>query len=128
MKLVPTYERKETLKKYEDRYGKIRNLIWSITNNSDNYDEKHLKIKFNSDDNLLLKKCWNLKTWKQIWDPFFIKATNTMHIFLDECLHKLKILEYDRIVVSKGADVKILLVCINQVYYFSLLVLSWYKF
>ena len=28
----------------------------SITKKSDNYDEKHMKIKFNSDDELLLTK------------------------------------------------------------------------
>ena len=36
---------------------KIRDLIRSITNNSENHDEKYMKIKFNSDDDLLLKKC-----------------------------------------------------------------------
>ena len=30
--------------------NKIIDLIKSITNNSDNYDEKYMKIKFNSDD------------------------------------------------------------------------------
>ena len=30
--------------------NKIKDLIKSITNNSDNYDEKYMKIKFNSDD------------------------------------------------------------------------------
>ena len=34
----------------------IRNLITSVTNDSNNYDEKYMEIKFNSDDNLLLKK------------------------------------------------------------------------
>ena len=34
----------------------MRDLIRSITNNSDNYDEKYMKIKLNSDDDLRLKK------------------------------------------------------------------------
>ena len=36
-------------------YGKIRDLINSINNNSDNCYKKYMKIKFNSDDNLPLK-------------------------------------------------------------------------
>ena len=41
MTLVPTYQRIDTLKKYENLWNKIRDLIRSITNNSDNYDEKY---------------------------------------------------------------------------------------
>ena len=35
---------------------KIRDLIWSIANNLDVYDEKCIKIKVNSDDNLFTSK------------------------------------------------------------------------
>ena len=35
---------------------KIRDLIWTITKSSDGYDEKYLKIKFNSTDELPLNK------------------------------------------------------------------------
>ena len=35
---------------------KIKDLIRSLTKNSDNYDEKYMKIKFNSDDELPLNK------------------------------------------------------------------------
>ena len=34
----------------------MRDLIRSITKNSDDYDEKCMKIKFSSDDELALKK------------------------------------------------------------------------
>ena len=37
--LAPTDESKDTLKKYEELWNKIR-YIRSITNNSDNHDEK----------------------------------------------------------------------------------------
>ena len=50
--LVPTNESKEIIKKYEELWSKIRDLIRSITKNSDDYDEKYMKIKFNSDDKL----------------------------------------------------------------------------
>ena len=54
--LVPTNESKEKIKKYEELWSKIRHLIGSITKNSDDYDEKYMKIKFNSDDKLPLNK------------------------------------------------------------------------
>ena len=43
-------------KKYEELRNKIRDLIRSITKNLIDYDEKYIKIKFDSDDNLPLKK------------------------------------------------------------------------
>ena len=52
--LVPTNESKE--KKYEELWSKIRDLIKSITKNSDDYDKKYIKVKFNSDDELPLNK------------------------------------------------------------------------
>ena len=52
--LVPTHESKGKIKKYEVLWSKIRYLIRSITINSDDYDEKYMKIKFNSDNELPL--------------------------------------------------------------------------
>ena len=45
--LVPTNESKEKIKKYEELFIKIRDLIRSITKNSDDYDydEKCIEIK-----------------------------------------------------------------------------------
>ena len=48
--LIPTSERKEKIKKYEELWSKIRDVSRSITKNSDDYDEKYMKIKFNSND------------------------------------------------------------------------------
>ena len=47
--LVSTNESKEKIKKYEELWIKIRDLIRSINKNSDDYDEKIMKIKLNSD-------------------------------------------------------------------------------
>ena len=58
--LVSSDESKETLKKYEELWNKIGGLIRSITNNSANYDKRYMKIKFNSDDDLPLKKTLEL--------------------------------------------------------------------
>ena len=37
----------DILKKHEELWDKIWDLTRSITNNSDNYNEKYMKIKFN---------------------------------------------------------------------------------
>ena len=60
MALVPTDKIKAVLKTYEKLWTKVKNLIRSISNNSDNYDEEYMKIKFNSDDGLPLKKTLEL--------------------------------------------------------------------
>ena len=58
MSPVPTDKRKDTHKK--KLWNKIRDLIRSITDNLENYVEKYMKIKFNSDDGLPLKKTLEL--------------------------------------------------------------------
>ena len=54
--LVSTNESNEKIKEYEELWSKIRDLIKSVTKNSDNYDEKYMKVKYNSDDKLNLNK------------------------------------------------------------------------
>ena len=54
--LVPANESTEIIKKYEEPWSKIRDLIRSITEISDDYDVKYMKIKFDSDDELPLNK------------------------------------------------------------------------
>ena len=44
--LVPNNESKEKFKKYEELMIKIKYLIRSMTKNSDDYDQKYMKIKF----------------------------------------------------------------------------------
>ena len=51
-----TNESKEEIKEYEETWDKIRDLIRSINKNSDDYDERYMKIKSNSDDGYLWKK------------------------------------------------------------------------
>ena len=52
MKLVLTNESKELINQYEELWCKIRDLIRSVTKNSNDYDEKYMKTKFNLDDEL----------------------------------------------------------------------------
>ena len=47
LKEINGNESKEKVKKHEERWSKIRDLIRSITKNSDDYDEKYI-LKSNS--------------------------------------------------------------------------------
>ena len=61
--LVPINESKEKIKnKYAELWIKVEDLIRFITKNSDDYDEKYMKIKFNSDDELPLNKTIDVPT------------------------------------------------------------------
>ena len=53
--LFPTNENKET-KMYKQPCGKSRELIRLMAKSAGDYDEKLMKIKFNSDDELPLNK------------------------------------------------------------------------
>ena len=48
MTLVHSDENKDNPKKYEE----LKNISRSTNNNSKNYDEKYMKIKFSPDDDL----------------------------------------------------------------------------
>ena len=48
--LVPINERKEIIKSFKELRSNMRDLINSITKNSDDFDEKYMKIKFNWDE------------------------------------------------------------------------------
>ena len=54
--LVLTNESKEKIKKFEELWIKIRDLIKSGTEKSDHYDDKCIQIKFDTDDELPLSK------------------------------------------------------------------------
>ena len=54
--LFSTDKNKEVLIKYTELWDKVKNLIKKINHKPDEYDEKYMKIKFNSDDNLSLNK------------------------------------------------------------------------
>ena len=62
LKLVLTNESKEIIKQYEELWGKMRDLINSVTKNSDDYDEKYMEIKFNSDDKLSLSETGEIRS------------------------------------------------------------------
>ena len=68
---------------------KVRDLIWSITNNSDNYDKKYMKIKIDSDDDLPLKKTLEVRNMViNVRSVFHVDSKYTSKVVLDECLYK----------------------------------------
>ena len=91
--LVPTNESKEKIKKYEELWSKIRDLIRSMTKNSDDYDKKYMKIKFNSDDKLSLNKMIEIPSMIIVVRAVFHENNKYYpQVFLDECLYKLQII------------------------------------
>ena len=88
--LVPADESKKKIKKYEEQWSKIRDLTKSITKNSDNYFEKYMKIKFNTDDELPLKKTIEIPGMIIIVRTIFLENNkNYPQVFSRECLYKL---------------------------------------
>ena len=82
---------KNNNKKYEELCGKIRDLIKSITKNSDDYDEKYRKIKFNSDDDLPLNKMIEISSMTIIVRVVFHENNKYYpQVFLDKCLYKVQ--------------------------------------
>ena len=71
-------------------WSKIRDLIRLITKNSDDYDEKYKKIKFNSDNKSSLNKMLEISRMIIVVRAVF-HENNTYYLqdFLDECLYKL---------------------------------------
>ena len=51
-----TNKSKQKIKTYEELWSRIKALIRSITKNTDDYDEKYIKITFNLCDELPLNK------------------------------------------------------------------------
>ena len=80
--LVPTNESKEKLKKYEKLWIKIRDLIRSITKNLDDYYEKYMKVKIDSDNELLLNKTIEIPIMTIVVRAFLIKIIHIIHTFL----------------------------------------------
>ena len=88
--VVPVGENKDTLKKYEELWTKIKDLIRSKTNNSDNYDESYMKTKFNSDDGLFLGKSLKLSNMIIVVRAVFREGNeNYPQELLHKCSYKL---------------------------------------
>ena len=81
---------KKKIKKYEELWIKTRNLIRSATKKSGDYDEKYMKMKFDSDDELPLNKTIKITVVVIVVRAIFYENNKYYpQDFLDECLHGL---------------------------------------
>ena len=118
---------KKKIKKHEELSSKIRDLVRLITKNSDHFDEKYLKIKFNWDDNLPLNKTTEILSMIiAVRAVFHENIKCYFQVFLDECLYKLWII-YQYYILIELMHLKIGVFrqynkCIKKVWYLSLLV------
>ena len=88
--LVPTNESEEKIKKYEEQWIKIRDLIRSVTKISDDYDEKFMKKKFHSDDELPLNETIKISVMVIVARALFHENNKYYpQVFLDEYLYEL---------------------------------------
>ena len=80
---------KKKIKKYEELWIKIRDLVRSVTKKSDDCDEKYTKIKLNSDDKLPLNKAIAIPAMVIVVRAIFYENNKYYpQVFLDECLYK----------------------------------------
>ena len=91
---VSTNESKEKIKKCEELWNKIRDLIRSMTKNSDDYVEKYMKIKLNQIGlpvrELPLNKMIEIPSMVIVVRAVFHENNKYYpQVFLDECLYKL---------------------------------------
>ena len=86
--LVHTNESNEKIKKYEELWIKIRDLIRSVTKKSDDYNQKYIKLKLDSDNQLPLNKTIEIPVMVIVVRA--ISYQNNKYypqVFLDECLY-----------------------------------------
>ena len=84
------FENKELLKKYNDFFNAIRDKIKEINSNEFDYEKDYMKIKFNSDDDLLLNKPLKFHTIT-IRSVFKEDGKLYPQVFLDDSLYKLNV-------------------------------------
>ena len=87
--LVSTNESKEKIKKYEELWIKVNNLIKTITEKPDDYDEKYMKIKIDSDNKLPLNKTIEIPVLVIVVRAIFYENNKYYpQVFLNECFYK----------------------------------------
>ena len=81
---------KYLIKRYEEMWSKIRDLISPVTKNSNEIGERYMKIKFNSDDELPLNKTIEIRNMTIVIKAVFSENSKYYpQVFLDEYLYKL---------------------------------------
>ena len=83
-------ETRRNIPKWDVTSIKIRYLIRSVTKKSDDYDEKYIKIKFDTDDKLSLNKTIKIPIIIIVIRAVFHENNiNYPQVFLDECLYEI---------------------------------------
>ena len=71
-------------------WSEIKDLIKSITEKSDDYDEKYMKIKFNSYDELPVNKTRKIPTMEIVVRAVFHENSKYYpQVFIDQCLYRV---------------------------------------
>ena len=85
-----TNENKELIKKYNDVFNGIRDKIKEINSDKCDYEKDYMKIKFNSDDDLPLKKPLNFHLMTITRRSVF-EEDNKLYpqVFLNDTLYEL---------------------------------------
>ena len=87
-----TDENKELLKKYNDVFDGIRGKIKEVSNDEYDYEKDYMNIKFNSDDDLPLKKPLKFHSMTiTIRSVFEEDGKLYLQVFLDDTLYELNI-------------------------------------
>ena len=83
-------ETRRNIPKWDVTSIKIRYLIRSVTKKSDDYDEKYIKMKFDTDDKLSLNKTIKIPIIIIVIRAVFHENNiNYPQVFLDECLYEI---------------------------------------
>ena len=87
-----TDENKEPLKKYSDVWNGIKNKIEEVSSGECNYEKDYMKIKFDSDVNLQLKKTLKFHNMTIIIRSVFDEDGKLyLQVFLDDTLFQLNV-------------------------------------
>ena len=93
-----TDENKELLKKCNDVFDGIRGKIKEVSNDEYDYEKDYMKIKFHSDDDLLLNKLLKFHVMTiNIRSVFEEDGKLYQQVFLDDALYELNIQKHARI-------------------------------
>ena len=85
-----TDKNKEVWTKYTELWDRIWSQIIKISDKSGDYDEKYIKIKFNSDDNLPLNEIQQLRNLIIVVRSVFLEDNKYYpQVFLDDSSYEL---------------------------------------
>ena len=90
--LIISSENGDTIQKYQEVFDRLKEIIKKINDYSQTlkYDDNYIKIKFNTDDNILLNKIIYLATITITIRSITKKGNKYyLQVFLDECLHQV---------------------------------------